>query len=210
MPIPPPPPSHAAPAPPVMPQSLRPTVTERPSDSNRQQSLSQFQFPFLSPIKEASSPAQSSSSSSKLHRSPAIRRSSNPESVSSSMHTSISPAESSNTGPGVITSTQSPSSHFNHHHHHRRTRTAPSPDTDLSKAFGSEHDDFYMEDTMNGQCQGPPASAADSDTSIASFYYNSQRYPVTLMPTSLHPNAFYAGPVRGAGAGYYSTRTDTR
>jgi hypothetical protein len=134
-----------------------------------------------------------SSSNINLRRSPAIRRSSNSESVTS-LH--ISPAESST---NTVTLIPSNSSHFNLH------RTA-SPDSDLSKALGSEDDFYYTEDTANGQCHGLGPPAADSDASIASFYYNS---PVqSLRPVQRHPvmplhstatSAFYAGPVRGAG-----------
>jgi len=190
MPIPPPPPSHAAPAPPVMPQSLR--LREFPSDSNREQPLPCFQF--LPPIKEASSPlaVQSFSSSNiNLRRSPAIRRSPSPE-IISSLH--ISPAESSTNNTNTGASAPSPSSYFNLH------RTW-SPGPDLSDALGSE-DEFYVpvEDTMSGgQYHGLPAT--DIDASSASFYYNSpvQRPVKPLVP--LHPTgtaAFYAGPVRGA------------
>ena len=61
-----------------------------------------------------------------------------------------------------------------------------------------------MENNTNGQYHGP--HTADSDASIASFYYNSpvqtplQRYPGVkhLSQHSTGATAFYAGPVRGA------------
>lgn len=199
--MPPSPPSHAAPAPPDMLQSLR--STERPSNSNREQSLAYFQPPFLSPIMEASSPVLSHSSqasNTNLRRSTAIRRSSSTESVS---HLHISPAKSSNSG------TPTPSQSSRYLNLHRTASSGP----DLSMALGSD-DDLHMKNATNEQYHGSPA--ADSDSSIASFYYNSpvqkpvtlQRHPVNLI--SLHPTgpaAFYPGPVRGAG---YSIRTDTR
>ena len=194
--MPPSPPSHVAPTPPVMLQSLRPT--ERPSNSNREHSLAYFQSPFLSPIKEAISPVLShSSSNTNLRRSTAIRRSSSTESVS---RLNISQARSSNTG----TPAPSQSRYFNLH------RTASSS-PDLSMDLGSE-DDLHMRNATNEQYHESPA--ADSDSSIASFDYNSpvqrpvQKHPVKLI--SLHstgPAAFYPEPVRRAG---YSIRTDTR
>jgi len=96
------------------------------------------------------------------------------------------------------------------------TTTPASSGPDLSKALGSEDDEFYMEDTMamNGLYHGH-LSTADSDGSFASFYYNSpvqtpvQKHPARLSSLlSTGPSEFYAGPVRGAG--YYSIKTDTQ
>ena len=168
-----------------MPQSLGPTEYPSDSYSNRGQSLTYFQPPFLSPIMEASSPELSFLSSNiNLHRSSAIRRSSNPESTSSY----ISPAESSNTGPSA------PSTYFNRHH-----RTV-SPGPDFSNSLGSD-DDFYAKNTTNGQYHG--SAAAASDASIASFYHNSPvqrpvpRHPVKLISPHLTDptaNGQYHGP----------------
>ena len=160
----PPPPSHAAPASPVMPQIPRPT--ERPSERNRKQSLTYCQPPFLPPIKEgsSSSPEQSFSSTNiKLRRSTATRRSSNPWSFSSLY---IFPTESS-----YPVTSPSPSS-LNHYDFHQTA----SPGPDLPRAFGSdsEDEDFYsMENTTttNGQLKYHGIPTADSDASLTSFYY---------------------------------------
>jgi hypothetical protein len=234
-PISPPPPSYAAaPASPVIPQSLRPA--ERPRERRNsiireQQSLSYFQQhpSFLAPIKEASSSSAQSSLSSTidLNRSPAIRRSSNPESFFSSLYRDTGilspPAAAEPSHANTVISTPLPSSHFD----------LPIPD--LSRAFESEDDDddeedIYMENTtttiQNGQQQhhglGHPTTADSAASFAASFYYNysppvqrrqqqQQHQPplppklVPLRPTGV--SAFYAAPVRGAG--YYSTiRTD--
>lgn len=77
--IPPPTPSYAAPTPPVMPRSLRPT--ELAGGSNREHSLAYFQP--LSPIKEASLTHLYSSSNVSLSRSSAIRCPSIPGSITS-------------------------------------------------------------------------------------------------------------------------------
>ena len=211
-----------------MPQSLRPT--ERSREKRDSTSREQFQPPYLAPIKEASSssplPVQSFKFSSTnnlnidLRRSQAVHRSSNPESFSSLYSDIVTPAAESSHAP--VTTTQSPSSHFN----------LPGPD--LSRAFESEDEDFYGENTgstPNGQYHGHPTNITTTtddshgDTSFASFYYNSPvvQTPVQqrhhhyhpeklispLRPTTTGPSALYAAPVRGA-AGYYSTRTDSQ
>jgi hypothetical protein len=197
MPVPPPPPSHAAPVPPIIPGSVRPT--ERFGGRNREQSLTYFQPPsFLSPIRE-SSPTQSySSSNPTLRRSSAIRRSSNPESISS-LH---------NSKP--ITSTESPPSYFN------LPRTG-SPESNHSLALGSEGDDIYMEEaaTNGHDHRSSPPTRTDSDASSLSFYYNYDsplQEPVPMHPVRLlsphstnDPAAFFSAPVRGA---IYSGRTN--
>ena len=222
---------------------------ERPRErkNSREQSLPFFQSPFLAPIKEANSPGPSPLSSTtdvnvvNIHRSPAVRRSSNPESFSSSQY--IPPSEPpgpSHSAVQVTTTTTAaaaiplapPSSNFN----------LPGPD--LSRAFEIEDgEDFYMANAaasntnLNGLYLGHP-KAADSDASCASFYYNPpgpapppvlqmmmppvqppvQPPPMQRQPASakLEPlrsptsaSAFYAAPVRGAQAGYYSFGTDT-
>lgn len=239
-PLSPPPPSYAGPASPIIPQSLRPAERPRERGISRDQSLSYSQPPYLAPIKEANSPVPSLSSTTdiNLNRSPAIRRSSNPESFSSSSliyRDIISPTTATAAEPSqahTVITTPLPSSHFH----------LPLPD--LSRAFESEDEEeeedssFYMENTsttiiQNGQqqqqqqqYQGLPNSA-DSDASFAaSFYYNyspiQRRFrhppppppppppPLKIIP--LRPptgaSAFYAAPVRGAG--YYSIRRDTQ
>lgn len=190
MPVPPPPPSHAAPVPPIMPRSMRPT--EGPGGRNREQSLTYFQPPsFLSPIRETSPTQSYSSSNTTLHRSSAIRRSSNPESISS-LHNSK-----------ASTSTASPPSYFN------LPRTA-SPESNQSLALGSEGDDIYMEvAATNGHDHGSSLpTRTDSDASSLSFYYNYDspvQEPVPMHSVGLlslnstnHPAAFFSGPVRGA------------
>ena len=200
-----------------MPQILRPT--ERSSERNREQSsLTYSQPPFLPPIEETSPLGQSFPSTNiNLHRAPAFRRSSIPESYSSIY---ILPVES----PRTITTTPAPSSHF----HPYRT-VSPTSNPDFSKPFETEDEDFYIGNdtttttTMNGQPQyyGHPTTG-NSDASFASFYYNNSpvvqsppaqtsRYPAKLISllNSTGPSAFYAGPVRGAQAGYYSIGTDT-
>ena len=120
----------------------------------------------------------------------------------------------------VATPSPSSSSHFNPH------RTV-SPGPDLSRAFGNEDEDFYMENTTttttttttNGQLKYYGLPMVGSDASFTSFYcYNSPvqlpvlKHPAKISTSLVHPtgpSAFYAGPVRGAG--YYSnSRTDTR
>lgn len=225
---------------------------ERPRErkNSREQSLPFFQSPFLAPIKEANSPGPSPLSSTtdvnvvNIHRSPAVRRSSNPESFSSSQY--IPPSEPPGPSHSAVQVTTTattaaiplapPSSNFN----------LPGPD--LSRAFEMEDgEDFYMANAaasntnLNGLYLGHP-KAADSDASCASFYYNPpgpgpppppppvlqmmippvqppvQPPPMQRQPASakLEPlrsptsaSAFYAAPVRGAQAGYYSFGTDT-
>jgi len=124
---PPPPPSRVAPASPVMPQILRPG-TERPSERIREQSsLTHFQPRFLPPINETS-PLEQSFPSTNIHlrRSPAVRRSSNPESFSSLVY--IPPGDSR-----TITTTPSPSSHFDFHQ--TDSDAAPPIIPEFSKAF---------------------------------------------------------------------------
>lgn len=151
----------------------------RERNNTREQSLPFFQSPYLAPIKEAISPGPSPLSSTNdvnIHRSPAVRRSSNPESFTSSSQY-IPPAAEPPPGPShsavhVPTTTAIPSapssSNFN----------LPGPD--LSRAFEIEDgEDFNLannittiSNTKNGLYLGVP-KAADSDASFgSSFYYN--------------------------------------
>jgi hypothetical protein len=208
-PISPPPASHAAPASPVVPQIL--TQSESPSERNKEQSLTYFlqpQAPLLSPIKEASSSEQSFSSSDvTLRRSPAVRRSSVPESFSSLY---MLPEE-----PSRTVATPSPSSIFNPYQ-----TGSPTSGPDLSKALvvrNDEDDNFCMENTSTTNGQLEPYQGhfkAGSDVSLPSSFYHDDPPPVQFqtpavrrhpaLPSKLksqhpigpRPSAFYAGPVQ--------------
>lgn len=129
----------------------------------------------------------------------------------------MSPEESSYS----VVTTPLPSSDL-----HQTTSSSPGPDLS-SRAFGSEDEDFYMQNTTttttitNGpeQYYGHPTTDSDH-ASFPSFYYNyspaiqtptphSQgHHPAKLISYLTGPSAFYAGPVRGAE--YYSVDTDTQ
>ena len=189
-----------------MPQTLRPAERLSEKDGPGVQSLTYFQPPYLASIKETSPLDQSFSSSSNinLHRTPAVRRLSNPDSFSlyntpeDSSHTVITASSpSSYSGPDLL-----------------RALRMGSKDYELE-----EDEDFYMENTTastatatHAQYYGHPTTT-NSDASLASFYYNNspiqttvqRHHPAQLVSYLSGPSAFYAGPVRGAE--YYSIKT---
>jgi len=177
--IPPPPPSHAAPTPPVMPPSLRPT--ELAGGSNREHSLAYFQPPSsLSPIKEAAPTHPYSSSNASLSRSSAVRRPSNPGSITS--------LENSNANTSPL------SYHW-----------AASPDSDPE----SEEDDIYTEVTIDGYDHGLSDSDSSNPSFYYNPPVQGPMplHPVRLVSTD-DPAALFPGAVRGAG--YLIDRTYNR
>lgn len=180
--MPPPPPSHAAPAPPIIPRGLR--STERPSGSN---SLTYFQPPpFLSPIKESSPTQSSSSSNASLRRSRAIRRS-NSESISS------------NPNPGILTA--SPPSYFDLH----RTASSSSDHSlaDMYMEVNATDRIDHGPSPLDSDASNP--SYYHNSTAQRPVRMN----PVRVLPlrSTTDPAAFFPGPVRGAG---YRNRGYTR
>ena len=173
-----------------MPQSLR--QPGQSSGGNRARPLPYVPPSFLPPIREASTPARSFSSSDvSINRSPAIRRRpSNPESLSS-LHTSPESLD-------LTTSNQSNSSYSN-------LRRTASQNSIFLQALGS-WDDIYMEVSTNEHDQGP---AVDDNSSLVSRHFTPpvQAEPRQLQPVRKRPplDTATSSPKAVHGAGYPRT-----
>lgn len=171
----PPPPSHAAPIPPITPRG----ATEcRSGEATLENFLPRS---VLYPIREASPSNSYSSSNNSLRRSPALtRRPSNPE--SNSPHRSI---------PSPSQPTQLPPDYSD------LNRTS-FQNSELSLALDVESEEAFYDPYLDFT---PPDSryyhgiSADDDWDASVFY--TSPHPVRAM--SPNPAVFFPGPVRGAG-----------
>ena len=173
----PPPPSHAAPIPPIPPRGTTECLSGEATLANFLPRSS------LYPIREASPSNSYSSSNTSLRRSLALtRRPSNPE--SNSPHRSI---------PSPSQPIQLPPDYSDlHRTSFQNSELSLALDVETEEAFYDPYLDFTPPDSTR-YYSGISPTNGDWDES---FYYTSPQ-PVRAM--SPNPAAFFPGPVRGAG-----------